>query len=207
MRAESTTMHLLRTAVLAGPARSVPPATRGLFVGAPTWRVRALRAGHAEDRARLERFFRSLSPTVRRWRFHGAVGELPAAWIDHLARPDPHTEAALLAEVCVGGPPVPVGEARFVAEGAPPGARELAIAVADGWQGHGIGLALMHALERAARRLHIQELFGDVQRDNLAMLGLAERAGFHARRHPTDPTLVRIGKALEASVPATTFQL
>ncbi len=155
------------------------------------------------ESASLRAFFSSLSPAARRWRFHGAVNELPSAWIERLAHPDPHSEAAVLAEATEGDEARPIGEARYVAEGAAPGTRELAIVVADGWQGHGIGTALLCALEQAARRQGVQRLFGDVQRDNLAMLALAGRAGFETSGHPTDPTLVRIAKQLaDAAVPA-----
>jgi acetyltransferase len=158
--------------------------------------VRPLRRGES---ASLRAFFSALSPAARRWRFHGAVNELPSAWIERLAHPDPLREAAVLAEATEGddgGEARPVGEARYVAEGAAPGTRELAVVVADGWQGRGIGTALLHALEQAARRQGVQRLFGDVQRDNLAMLALAGRAGFETHGHPTDPTLVRIAKQL-----------
>lgn len=153
---------------------------------------------HAGESARLKAFFGGLSAAARRWRFHGAVNELPTAWIERLARPDPCREAVLLAEATEGGEARPVGEARYVAEGAAPDTRELAIVVADGWQGRGIGIALLRELERAARRQGVARLFGDVQRDNLAMLALAGRAGFETRGHPSDPTLVRISKQLAA---------
>jgi len=162
--------------------------------------VRPLRRGES---ASLRAFFSALSPAARRWRFHGAVNELPSAWIERLAHPDPECEAAVLAEATEGAEARPVGEARYVADGAAPGTRELAVVVADGWQGRGIGTALLRALEQAARRQGVQRLFGDVQRDNLAMLALAGRAGFETRGHPTDPTLVRIAKQLaEAAAPA-----
>lgn len=159
--------------------------------------VRPLRAGEG---ARLRAFYRGLSPAVRRSRFHGAVNDLPAAWLEQLARPDPRTEVALLAEACEDGHARTVGEARYVAAGAPPGTRELALVVADGWQGRGIGLALLQLLEQAARRGGVRQLYGDVQRDNLAMLALAGRAGFRQRRHPSDATLVRIAKDLGGPV-------
>jgi acetyltransferase len=158
--------------------------------------VRALRAG---ETGRLKAFFGGLSPAARRWRFHGAVNELPPAWIERMAHPDPCCEAVLLAETGEGAEARTVGEARYVAQGAAPGTRELAIVVADGWQGHGIGAALLCALEQAACRQGVLRLFGDVQRDNLAMLALATRAGYATGRHPNDPTLVRIAKPLVAA--------
>lgn len=159
----------------------------------PAIAVRALRPGEA---ARLRAFFGNLSPATRRWRFHGAVNEVPPAWIERMAHPDPLSEVVLLAEADDGADARTVGEARYVAEGAAPGTRELAVVVADGWQGHGVGTALLCALERAARRQGVQQLFGDVQRDNLAMLALAGRAGYETKRHPSDATLVRISKVL-----------
>ncbi len=158
--------------------------------------MRALRAG---ETGRLKAFFGGLSPAARRWRFHGAVNELPPAWIERMAHPDPCCEAVLLAETGEGAEARTVGEARYVAQGAAPGTRELAIVVADGWQGHGIGAALLCALEQAACRQGVLRLFGDVQRDNLAMLALATRAGYATGRHPNDPTLVRIAKPLVAA--------
>lgn len=178
------------------PCASMPRPVAGDAARADALQVRPLRANEG---ARLKAFFGGLSPAVRRSRFHGAVKELPAAWIEHMTRPDPRTEVALLAEACEDGQVRPVGEARYVADGAPPGTRELAIVVADGWQGRGIGLTLLQLLEQAARRHGVRQLYGDVQRGNLAMLALAGRAGYRTHRHPSDATLVRIVKDVDAT--------
>lgn len=155
------------------------------------------RVGHG-DEAVLQALFDGLSPASRRARFHGAVRELPSAWIERLAHPDPHAEVALLAQVRVGGKAIVVAEGRCVVDPDLPGAAEFALTVIDAWQGRGIGRQLLQALEEAARQLGAWSLFGDVLRTHRPMLALAQGLQFRTCRHPDDARLVRVWKRVAA---------
>lgn len=155
--------------------------------GTPVF-VRPLQAG---DGALLRMLFDGLSRTARLRRFHAGVVALPEPWLDRLAHPDAQTEFALIALAVEDGVEVPIGEARYAVDDAPPSEREFALVVADDWQRHGIGSELMRRLEHHAREAGIRRLHGDVQHDNRPMLAMLERRGYALRRHPGDAGLVR----------------
>ena len=89
------------------------------------------------------------------------------------------------------------------------GRSEIAVSVADGWQGRGLGTLLMQNLECRARMLGARHMFGDVLRTNTAMRGLAGKAGFSVRSPFTDSRLVEIVKDLipEDALPCDHFAL
>jgi len=157
--------------------------------------VRPIREGEAPL---LRAMFDGLSGLSRVRRFHAGVVSLPVAWIDRLAHPDPRTEAVLLAVAVENGREVAVGEARHAVDADPFGDHELAIAVADAWQGRGVGDALMHGLEADARRRGVRRLHGDLLHDNVPMLRLLRRRGWTVARHPGDPRLARAAFDLAA---------
>ncbi|MFO8074867.1 MAG: GNAT family N-acetyltransferase [Egibacteraceae bacterium] len=70
-----------------------------------------------------------------------------------------------------------VGVARFDRLPEDPSTAEFAVAVEDAEQGRGIGTALLRALVRAAERLGVRSLAGDVLRENEAMLRVMRDAG------------------------------
>jgi GNAT superfamily N-acetyltransferase len=109
-------------------------------------------------------------------------------------------ELALLAFAGPGGTTHVVGEAVMVV--APNGRSEIAVSVADAWQGRGLGTLLMQNLECRARMLGARHMFGEVLRTNTAMKGLASKAGFSVRSSFIDSRLVEIVKDLmpEAAV-------
>lgn len=156
-----------------------------------------IRAVRAEDAATLDRFFSQLSPLSRLRRFHGGVARLPAASLERLAHPDPQRELALLAFARTDTGEVCVGEARYaLGEGEARGEREVALVVADAWQRGGLGTRLLNRLLRQAGERGVDCLRGDVQYDNLPMIGLARRLGFGVAGHPGDAGLVRIRRCL-----------
>lgn len=162
-----------------------------------------LRAIGSDDAAALADFVKALSPLSRLRRFHVALSELPPSWLRTLTRPDPAADLALLA-LAPGddGRPQVVAEARYVAgDGGEPGEREFALAVADAWQGQGLGFELLRRLIDHAARHGVRRLVGDVLRDNLPLLRLAGRAGFGVRPHPTEARLVRVSQALLGATP------
>jgi acetyltransferase len=68
---------------------------------------------------------------------------------------------------------------------------EFALAVADDWQGRGLGRRLMAHLVADARRQGLQRLFGDVLAENRRMLVLMRESGARLQPHPDGPQLVR----------------
>jgi GNAT superfamily N-acetyltransferase len=161
-----------------------------------------IRRVRGDDAALFDAFVKALSPTSRQRRFHIGLRELPAEWVQRMTHPDGRHELVLLATVAQGGGELCVGEARYVlSDGFAPG-REFALAVADGWQGHGLGRLLLGSLDRHAARAGIERLVGEVLRDNLPMLELARSLGYSVRRHPQEARLVLVERSLATPLAA-----
>lgn len=143
----------------------------------------SLRPARAEDAAAVGSFLQGLSAASRRQRFHGHCNPKSAALALGLCRVDGVRHQAWLAWAGQGDDAVVVGEARFVrgsdAEGAS-GAAELAIMVADGWQGTGLADALMAHLLQAAAAAGVNMLYGEVLDSNVRMQAFMRRHGFEA---------------------------
>lgn len=128
-------------------------------------------------------FVGQLSPLSRRLRFHGAVNRLPDAVLDAMTHVDHEQHVALIAQALdADGRPHIVADARYVADPARddearPRSAEFAVAVADAWQGAGLGRALMERLARHARGQGLGALHGAVLADNAPMLGLMRALG------------------------------
>jgi GNAT superfamily N-acetyltransferase len=171
------------TPALASPAEPLPITIR---------RVRAADALLFGD------FVKDLSLGSRQRRFHIGLRELPAEWLQRMTRPDTRRELVLLATVPQGEGERCVGEARYVVSEAFGSAREFALAVADGWQGQGLGRALLRSLDCHAARSGVEQLVGEVLRDNLPMLDLARSLQYDVKRHPQDPRLLLVQRSFSA---------
>jgi len=158
-----------------------------------------IRRVQGNDAALIDDFVRGLSPASRQRRFHAGVREVPPAWLQRMTHPDPSRELALVALARQAGREVCVAEARYVLSDDVAEGREFALAVADEWQGRGIGKTLLLSLACHAARHAVPRLVGDVLRDNLPMIELARGLGFAVRRHPADPRLVRVEQAYGGS--------
>ena len=86
------------------------------------------------------------------------------------------TEVALVAIVKEAGCPAIVGAGRYIIT--QPGRAEVAFAVVDQYQGHGIGKLLMHHLATIARESGVDEFLAEVLPDNMAMLKVFAKSGF-----------------------------
>ena len=73
---------------------------------------------------------------------------------------------------------------------------------ADDWRRAGLATGMLRMLIGHARRAGLQWLYGDVLRDNDAMLALARRLGFRSGVHPDDAHLSRVRLALQAPTAA-----
>ena len=89
-------------------------------------------------------------------------------FIDHVA---------LIAVIEEGGRPVIVGGGRYIV--VQPGQAEVAFVVVDRYQGQGVGSALMRHLAAIARGAGLKELTAEVLPDNVPMLSVFKKTGFH----------------------------
>ena len=160
-----------------------------------------LRRVRPDDVAMIDAFVQQLSLPSRLRRFHAAIRALPEEWLQRMTHPDAERELALVATVLVGGVEHCVGEARYALTPDEPHSREFALAVADGWQGRGIGRLLLCRLDGHAERHGVRQLYGDVLRDNLPMIELARSLDYRVVRHPADARLVRVTRALASDAP------
>lgn len=134
---------------------------------------------HVEDAPAVSAFLQGLSATSRRLRFHGCCNPQSGALALRLCEVDGVRHQAWLAWVGQGDAAMVVGEARLV-QVADECAAELALVVADDWQGSGLADALMHQVLAAAVEAGVQRLYGDVLDSNTRMQAFMHRHGFEA---------------------------
>jgi len=134
-----------------------------------------LRPAHHRDAAALQRFFAEMSPRSRLLRFHGALNRLPDAAARSMSTQVAERHVALLA---LDGSEIRA-EARYAID--TEGEAEFGIAVADGWQGQGLGRALLLRLAVHARESGIARLRGSVMPGNTPMLQLMQSLGAELR--------------------------
>ncbi|MEO6279533.1 GNAT family N-acetyltransferase [Roseateles sp.] len=156
----------------------------------PGERVAWLRPLRHEDVCAEQRFFNGLSLDSRHQRFHVGLRELSPALLKLLTDVDQHLHRAWVVEADTPGRPV-IADARFVCDPDQPATAEFALAVADDWQGRGLGRRLMAHLIADARRHGVQRLYGDVLAGNRRMLALMREFGARLQAHPDGAQLVR----------------
>jgi acetyltransferase len=149
-----------------------------------------------QDAELQRKFFGALSAEGRYFRFMTPVNGLPEAVARRFVSIDYRSHLALLAEVFEEGRETMIGEARYVVDPRDPAICEIAIAVADDWQAHGIASALLDRLERQAAASGIRRMVADTLLANRAVIGLAARAGYTVRPSGEDATLARLEKNL-----------
>ncbi len=135
-----------------------------------------LRPAHHRDAAALQRFFAALSPRSRLLRFHGALNRLPDTAAQRMSTQVPARHVALVALADEGEL---AAEARYAIDNE--GAAEFGIAVGDGWQGQGLGRALLLRLAVHASDSGIAALRGSVLPGNEPMLALMRSLGAELR--------------------------
>lgn len=135
-----------------------------------------------QDAAAAQEFVRALSLQSRRRRFHIGLVQLPPSLLERLTGVDHETHVAVVAQPADADSDEPgiVADARYVLDGDGCSA-EFALAVADAWQGQGLGRTLLHSLTRHAARRGVRELHGDVLADNRPMVGLVDSLGAEVR--------------------------
>jgi RimJ/RimL family protein N-acetyltransferase len=128
-----------------------------------------------DDKGALARGFDRLSERSRYRRFLSPRGPLTASELQYLTEVDHHDHEALVAVDPQTGEGV--GVARFVRSTEDPNTAELAVAVVDDWQGHGIGSLLASELAKRAHEERIRCFTALALAENDAMLGILEDLG------------------------------
>jgi RimJ/RimL family protein N-acetyltransferase len=141
--------------------------------------LRRLRAADAE---RVAQFVRRLSTRSRLERFFAPLAELSPAQLSRLIA----GHGLSLAVFDETGAIIALGE--YACTDGP--RAEVAIVVADQWQGRGVGRRVLERLLRHAARSGVTRLEGVTRAGNVAMQALARELGFRLRRD-ADPCLVR----------------
>ncbi|MBS0229368.1 MAG: GNAT family N-acetyltransferase [Proteobacteria bacterium] len=157
----------------------------------PNGREVLIRPVRPEDAEPMRAAFPLLQPEEIRQRFLHPMKELSGHDLEHLVRPDPHRDFALVA-----AEPLPPGEAlvgavaRIAIESNGKNA-EFAILVSHYINGMGLGRRMMRKLVRWARGRKVLRIYGDVLESNLPMQSLAGSLGFH-RESADEAGLVRM---------------
>lgn len=144
----------------------------------------SIRPIEASDAGDLSDFYAGLSEESRRRRFLGAVRGIGADQARAFAAVDHRASDGFIAVVNAAGPDDGriVGHVCLVPDGE--GVNEVAVAVADAFQGAGIGRRLMAAAVDSARRRHVSALTLSLFADNVVMRRLALGAGLPGRALP-----------------------
>lgn len=145
-------------------------------------RTVVLRPVLPQDAAAAQAFVRALSQRSRQRRFHAGIAQLPPSLLERMIGVDHETHVAVVAQPADADSDEPgiVADARYVLDedGC---AAEFALAVADAWQGQGLGRTLLRVLTHHAARRGVRELHGDVLAENRPMVGLVESLGAAVR--------------------------
>jgi GNAT superfamily N-acetyltransferase len=141
-------------------------------ISAPQVEIRPI---EPDDRDALARGFDRLSEESRYRRFLSPRGPLSQAELSYLTEVDHRDHEALVAvdpETAEG-----VGVARFIRSAEDPAVAELAVAVADDWQGQGVGSLLAAELAKRAREEGITCFTALALAENDGILGLLQDLG------------------------------
>jgi GNAT superfamily N-acetyltransferase len=128
-----------------------------------------------EDRDELAEGMRRLSPESRYRRFFTPTSELSSAQLTYLTDVDHSDHEALVAVEPTTGHGI--GVARYVRSPGDPELAEVAVAVADSWQGRGVASALLEHLTERAREEGISRFSAEILAENKPMLDLIDDLG------------------------------
>jgi RimJ/RimL family protein N-acetyltransferase len=139
----------------------------------------AFRAIEPADRDRLMELFARLTPESRYRRFLTPKSELTARELAYMTDIDHVTHEAIAAIDRRDGSMVGVG--RYASTAKPAGVAEIAVAVADDWQGMGVGGILARRTVQRASVNGIALLTATTLWENRPARGLLRGLGFRAR--------------------------
>ena len=146
-----------------------------------------IRAVTAEDKALLLAGWERLGEASRYRRFMAAKRNLSVAELAYFTEVDHVCHEAIGAIDPATG--AGAGIARWIRPEPGSDTAEVAIVIADEWQGRGVGAALLSALAERARTAGITEFTASQLSDNRAMLTLFEHIGKVTIEHVDGPAL------------------
>ena len=148
------------------------------------------------DDGELEEIFvRALSLESRYQRMLSGGTKVTPEWIDSMTHIDYHRHMAFAVTTVSDGVEQFVGVGRYVVDAVKSSA-EVALVLADAWQGQGLGRRLLETLLEHAESEGIREAAGVVLASNVAMLRLVRSMGFTVKPEPGDATVRRISRHL-----------
>ena len=154
------------------PGHRPRPAVKGRPVALRDGSKVLIRQVQPADAPLLADGFARLSPQSRQMRFLTRKDQLSAAELRYFTDVDHHDHEALGALDQADGRGV--GVARYVRDAEDPHAAEIAVTIADDWQGRGLGTELLTRLSGRARSEGICRFTALVADDNRAMAGLLQ---------------------------------
>jgi len=155
-------------------------------------RVRPVRH---DDSELEEAFVRALSLESRYQRMLSGGTKVTPEWIDSMTHIDYRRHMAFAVITVNNGIERFVGVGRYVIDALNSSA-EVALVLADAWQGQGLGRRLLATLLEHAQTAGVREAVGVVLATNKAMLRLARSMHFAVTAEPGDATVVRIRRDL-----------
>jgi acetyltransferase len=169
---------------------------------ARTWRLDSgesfsLRPVRHDDGVLEEAFVRGLSREARYQRMLSGGFKVTAEWIESMTHIDYQRHMAFAVTSVIDGVEQFVGVGRYVVD-ATTSSAEVALVIADVWQGRGLGRRLLATLIEHAHSSGVRQAVGVVLATNEAMLRLARSMGFSVNAEPGDATVLRIRRDLSA---------
>jgi acetyl coenzyme A synthetase (ADP forming)-like protein len=159
--------------------------------------VAAIRPSTLNDVPAIREFFHSLSDESRYRRFF-MRGEAPADVVQHLAdSSDPARNLTLLVERSVGGASRIIAAASYSTGHS--GTAEAAFAVADDFQGKGLGTLLLERLAVTGARAGLQRFEASTLADNAQMLSVFRDSGFEIHSKSAGGSVVDVQLSLDSS--------
>ena len=142
-----------------------------------------------DDTPLVQAFLDRISPDDLRQRFFGPVKTVPASFTSRLTQIDYDRVMVFLALDETTGQVL--GTVQVHRE---PGTNraEYAILVGSNLKGKGLGWALMSMMIGYARDIGLEEVHGEVLRDNTTMLRMCQELGFSVAALPGDPTIAHV---------------
>lgn len=155
-----------------------------------------IRTIRPSDREIEAEFVRRLSPDSRFLRFQNVVSELKPDMLERFISPDFPDEMALIAVIEEDGKSTQIGVVRYSREDEDPKTVEVAIAVADEWQGKGLGAALLADLRDVAKGVGVERFVARILPENHRMRNLALRNGFYVISAKYEEGVLELGKGI-----------
>ena len=146
------------------------------------------------DKRRMTDAFERLSEESRYRRFFSPITHLTDQQLAYLTEIDHGDHEALVA---LDDQDNLVGVARYVRLEDRPDAAEVAVTVADDWQGRGMATGLLHRLVPLAREAGIERFTASALTDNRTVVDVLKGIGA-STRHTAEPGVVK----LEIELPA-----